>query len=171
MNGIHRGQAALEFMMTYGWAILVVLAAIGALSYFGVLNPTKFTPETCMATSGFSCAGKPLIGSDNITFSVINGLGYKINLSSLPGDPASLTIFSATLESCDGAYFCDRGDMYCTNNWMSIQDGAGATVIAYGCDGMASLNAIKGEIKMQYKNPQSLLYESVIVTITGRIDN
>ncbi len=29
----------IEFLMTYGWAILVVVAAIAALAYFGVLNP------------------------------------------------------------------------------------------------------------------------------------
>ena len=40
-----KGQAAMEFLMTYGWAILVVLAAIGALAYFGVLSPEKMVPE------------------------------------------------------------------------------------------------------------------------------
>jgi uncharacterized protein (UPF0333 family) len=39
---MRKGQAAMEFLMTYGWAILVVLAAIGALAYFGVLSPDKF---------------------------------------------------------------------------------------------------------------------------------
>ena len=29
---MRKGQAAMEFLMTYGWAILVVLAAIGALA-------------------------------------------------------------------------------------------------------------------------------------------
>jgi len=29
-----KSQAAMEFLMTYGWAILVVLVAIGALAYF-----------------------------------------------------------------------------------------------------------------------------------------
>ncbi len=29
-----KGQGAMEFLMTYGWAILVVLVAIGALFYF-----------------------------------------------------------------------------------------------------------------------------------------
>lgn len=33
-----KSQAAMEFLMTYGWAILVVLAAIAALAYFGVLK-------------------------------------------------------------------------------------------------------------------------------------
>ena len=35
------GQA-MEFLMTYGWAILVVLVAVGALAYFGVFNLDKF---------------------------------------------------------------------------------------------------------------------------------
>jgi len=41
-----KGQALMEFLMTYGWAILVVLVAIGALAYFGVLNPERFLPKT-----------------------------------------------------------------------------------------------------------------------------
>src|SRR3989344_4435487 len=47
-----RAQAAMEFLMTYGWAILVVLVAIGALAYFGVLSPEKFLPEKCIVSSG-----------------------------------------------------------------------------------------------------------------------
>jgi len=38
-------QAALEFLMTYGWAVLVILIAAGALAYFGVLSPDKFLPS------------------------------------------------------------------------------------------------------------------------------
>lgn len=29
-----KSQAAVEFLMEYGWAILVVLVAVGALAYF-----------------------------------------------------------------------------------------------------------------------------------------
>ncbi|MFH1636826.1 MAG: hypothetical protein ABIB71_00195, partial [Candidatus Woesearchaeota archaeon] len=50
-----KGQAAMEFLMTYGWAILVVLIAIGALAYFGVLNPSRFLPKSCTISPGFSC--------------------------------------------------------------------------------------------------------------------
>jgi hypothetical protein len=50
-----RGQAAMEFLMTYGWAILVVLAAIGALAYFGVLSPDRFLPDKCTASPPFAC--------------------------------------------------------------------------------------------------------------------
>lgn len=49
------GQAALEFLMTYGWAILIVLIAIGALAYFGVLNPERLLPRVCTVVPGISC--------------------------------------------------------------------------------------------------------------------
>lgn len=49
-----KGQAAMEFLMTYGWAILVVLAAIGALAYFGVLSPQNFLPDSCQMAGGFN---------------------------------------------------------------------------------------------------------------------
>ena len=48
-------QAAIEFLMTYGWAILVVLAALSALFYFGILSPDRFLPEKCMLPSGMAC--------------------------------------------------------------------------------------------------------------------
>jgi hypothetical protein len=38
---MRKAQQTTEFLMTYGWAILIVLAAIGALLYFGVITPQK----------------------------------------------------------------------------------------------------------------------------------
>lgn len=50
-----KSQAALEFLMTYGWAILAVLTAIGALAYFGVLSPDMFFPDSCSLPAGLTC--------------------------------------------------------------------------------------------------------------------
>jgi hypothetical protein len=52
---MRKGQAALEFLTTYGWAILIILVMIGAIAYFGVLNPSKFLPSKCMVSAEFSC--------------------------------------------------------------------------------------------------------------------
>ncbi|MBI4438417.1 LamG domain-containing protein [Candidatus Woesearchaeota archaeon] len=49
-----RAQAAVEHLMSYGFAIVMVLVVLGALSYFGVLNVYDFVPEKC-ALSGFEC--------------------------------------------------------------------------------------------------------------------
>ncbi len=77
-----KGQAAMEFLMTYGWAILVVLGAIGALAYFGVLNPTKFLPEKCIMETGFTCISSK-VEPDKITLILSNGIGKNIDVYSI----------------------------------------------------------------------------------------
>ncbi len=64
----------MEFLMTYGWAILVVLVAIAALAYFGVLNPAKFLPSSCTITPGISCDDFK-VESDEVTLVLTNGMG------------------------------------------------------------------------------------------------
>jgi hypothetical protein len=87
-----RAQAAMEFLMTYGWAILVVLAAIGALAYFGVLSPSNLLPEKCEFPSGLTCTetASTSVATDITTpqgdtatapaicFPVTNTLGYDV---------------------------------------------------------------------------------------------
>jgi len=75
-----KAQAAMEFLMTYGWAILVVLVAVGALAYFGVLNPGKFLPSSCTIGPGLSC-GEFKASTSNVVIYVRNGLGKSINVS------------------------------------------------------------------------------------------
>ncbi|MDP1695074.1 MAG: hypothetical protein Q8L34_06055 [Candidatus Woesearchaeota archaeon] len=74
-----RGQAAMEFLMTYGWALLVVLIAIGALAFFGVLNPAKFLPQSCMLGPGLSCEDFKIDSiTKNIYVNIRNGFGQDI---------------------------------------------------------------------------------------------
>lgn len=69
-----KGQAALEFMSTYGWAILVVMISIATLSYFGFANPQKILPDKCIFGNGMVCQDSK-ITTIAINMSVINGLG------------------------------------------------------------------------------------------------
>ncbi|MBI2079285.1 hypothetical protein HYT84_00850 [Candidatus Micrarchaeota archaeon] len=72
-----KGQAAMEYLMTYGWAILVIVIVIAALLF---LNPFK-APETCLFQQpGFTCSEiKPLVFVDpdsgntvKVKFTMIN---------------------------------------------------------------------------------------------------
>ena len=76
------GQAALEFIMTYGWAILVVLVAVGALAYFGVLSPDKFLPSKCTLQSGIACIDHKATAT-SLTMVVQNSLGRDITVNSV----------------------------------------------------------------------------------------
>lgn len=80
MNG--KAQAALEFLMTYGWAILVVLVAVGALAYFGVLSPDKFLPAKCILSSGLACIDHKATATQ-LVVRTTNSLGYDITINEL----------------------------------------------------------------------------------------
>ena len=73
-----KSQAALEFIMTYGWAILVVLVAIGALAYFGVLSPDRFLPSKCVLQSGIACIDHKATATQ-VQVVVQNSLGYDLS--------------------------------------------------------------------------------------------
>lgn len=50
-----RAQSAMEFMMTYGWALMIVFGFIGALVYFNLLNPSTLLPDSCNLGYRISC--------------------------------------------------------------------------------------------------------------------
>jgi len=93
-----KGQAALEFLMTYGWAILVVLVVIGALAYFGVLNPDSLVPDKCTLTTGISCDDHMITGG-------LAGAG-KIDLSLGNGQGRQIRILNITAKTSDGFTNC-----------------------------------------------------------------
>ncbi len=86
-----KSQSAMEYLMTYGWSILIIAVILGALAYLGVFNPLYFAPK---ANPGSCQVFRP------------NGAGtsYDINLlgvcngeipefvASFPGNPASSQI-------------------------------------------------------------------------------
>ncbi len=81
-----RAQAALEFLVTYGWAILVVLVMIGALAYFGVIDAKRFIPQKCMVSQGFSCTDYYLskwdggVNQCEVSFILKNNMGRPIRI-------------------------------------------------------------------------------------------
>jgi hypothetical protein len=48
-----KGQAAVEFLMTYGWAVLAAVIAIGVLAYFGVFNSDKLVGDSVFLSPPF----------------------------------------------------------------------------------------------------------------------
>ncbi|MCP3684127.1 MAG: hypothetical protein GY861_15710 [bacterium] len=81
-----RAQAAMEFLMTYGWAILVVLVVIGALAYFGVLSPQNLLPEKCELQMGLNCKDYIIsqggLTDGTVTLNLENGMGQGILITS-----------------------------------------------------------------------------------------
>ena len=74
-----RAQAAMEFLTTYGWAFLIILVMIGALAYFGVLNPQTSVADRCIAPPGFNCENYQL-NTESQKIMLRNNQGITINL-------------------------------------------------------------------------------------------
>lgn len=94
-----KAQAAMEFLMTYGWAILVVLAAIGALAYFGVLSPDRFLPSKCVVTGGFTCTEYKLdgtTGAEEVRLYLQNNLGVAADSVNVTLEDADGTLCTTT---------------------------------------------------------------------------
>jgi hypothetical protein len=145
-----RAQAAMEFLMTYGWAILVVLVVIGALAYFGVLNPQILLPERCELQQGFYCkdymigdnngANLVLPAGDNVTFTFQNGRGQGMMVTAVTvtgtGDLAAITCGGPglTYSNCDADVLLESIDaapcQWAGKTGLHIENGLSATVTA-----------------------------------------
>jgi len=124
-----KSQAAMEFLMTYGWAILVVLAAIAALAYFGVLSPEKFLPEKCLIEVGFTCISSK-VEPTQATIIFSNGLGRSVEVTSVSMGGCSGS-FSTTILSGEEARFdVDNDDAGCSNGDVK-ETFKGSIVIKY----------------------------------------
>jgi len=89
--------------MTYGWAILVVLVVIGALSYFGVLSPATLLPEKCTFPVSMSCVDHQVKTSE-IRLILLNGAGRDMIIESISASSDALGLPAATTpKSCETA--------------------------------------------------------------------
>ncbi len=106
---VRRGQAALEFLTTYAWAFLVILIAIGALAYFGVMNPQQFIPERCTFSSEFGCDDYQIDrNGDDVTVNLFirNNLGStatvnNVTVRSLEALTSGVTLAEVTCAETD----------------------------------------------------------------------
>ena len=76
-----KAQAALEFLLTYGWAILSVLVVLGALTYFGVFNTSKYVSDTCNFGDQLNCEDYKITVDGWVSFRLRNNLGVAIDVT------------------------------------------------------------------------------------------
>jgi len=140
-----KSQAAMEFLMTYGWAILVVLAAIAALAYFGVLSPEKFLPEKCLMETGFTCISSKVEPSQS-TIVFQNGYGRTVIIDRVDIGTCSKT-FNQTLTSEDQSTF-----------------------VLTGCNNGVTKETFKGEIIIKYTERNTNLSKTAYGTINTKLE-
>ena len=154
MKNFRKSQAAMEFLMTYGWAILVVLVAIGALAYFGVLSPDRFLPARCQLPAGVACSDFRILEGTTPTTGTVdivlrNGLGFDIGTAA---QPVTVSVSGCTVSDT-------------TPN--TIANGGVESYQATSCSIVAG-QKFSGDINVSYRNVDSGLDHKIQGTITGR---
>jgi len=103
MKFFNKGQAALEFLTTYGWAFLVILVMIGGLSYFGVFDFKSKMPDSCTFSGRDVECKSWQINNDSTTGSGIQLLVKNLGEQSMY--VRSIKILERSLSN-DGKSFC-----------------------------------------------------------------
>jgi hypothetical protein len=67
----------MEFLMTYGWALVLVLLATAALAYFGLLNPDRYISDKFILGQGLFVKDGS-VNDTHVTLMVYNGVGKPI---------------------------------------------------------------------------------------------
>ncbi len=125
-----KGQAAMEFMATYGWALLAIVVAISALATFGVLNADKFIPERCLMFPGVACLSHKAT-VDTTTVVLQNSIGQTMLITNL--EVGSCTAYTSA---------------------TSISNGGKSTFTLTGCDNGATGSKLKTDINMTYRDEE-----------------
>jgi len=152
-----RSQAAMEFLMTYGWAIMAAVIAIGVLAYFGVFSPGKYVTGNAIVTTPFyanawNVKDMGVAGTDTVTIELKNNGREEYSVQSI------------TLSDTPSAV-CDVTGMNGTGAW-DIPMGA-SQAVTLNCTGgdLSAGDNFKGDITIAYRKSGS----SIDLTSTGTI--
>jgi hypothetical protein len=146
----------MEFLMTYGWAILVVLAAIGALAYFGILSPGNILPNDYRMSGGISAGEYKLTTAGTVTLGMQNSMGADVQILDAVVD----TTNKASDVTCSVVAWNETPPYTLVDGAKTSFDFAGCTV-----PGSATGQRLKADVRVTYKK----VSESVNHTITGTL--
>ncbi len=78
-----KGQAALDFLMTYGWAIALVVIIAAVLFALGIFDVSNFVGSKAAGFSGVAVSGWKFSPTGTLTMKVSNQVGQPISVNSV----------------------------------------------------------------------------------------
>ena len=112
-----KSQAAMEFITTYGWALLILGVVLAGLAYLGVFNPSNFVKSSCSFDNGIGC---PAFSFKNTSS------GYELDIQFQNNLGDKITIQNLTIEDANG-------DGSCKSNSLELLSGSNpVSLSSYG---------------------------------------
>ena len=154
----NKGQAALEFLMTYGWTILAAIVSIAAFAQFGLVSAGTLTSITgfsvCVLPPGLACEHR--IGENGIQLVLTNGFPARIV-------DVSVRVISSEIGLC---VFPDP-----ESNPKAIINVGESKQIFVSCPDMPSnTKRFKGDLEVSYRFEDQSLTHTDTGTIRGSVE-
>lgn len=140
-----RGQAAMEFLMTYGWAILAAVIVVGVLWYL-IGNPANLLGTQFSITNPFVKSAVS-IQTSGVTMEFRNGLGQQVSITNL------------NISNCIGTVTPTLP--------INIADGA-LQAFTIPCT-LISGSRFKGDIVVEYMTEGSTVKQQSTGSVSGKV--
>jgi hypothetical protein len=76
-------QSAVEYLVTYGWAIIIIAIVLAMVYELGYFNPSAFTNNQCIFPADFSCTYSQLSQTGNLLITLEQETGTAVNVTAL----------------------------------------------------------------------------------------
>ena len=153
-----KAQTAMEYLMTYGWAILIVIIVGAALYALGIFNPATYTQSTATGFQGFQVpsGGWQFNSSGALTIQLKNLAGSNIEITNVSGTYAGTTIYTYMAGQTSGIF----------------APGDSLTIVIYGLGTPSTGSSFSVPVTITYTNlDTSLAGFSSSGTVTGTVSS
>ncbi len=157
-----KAQSATEYLVTYGWAILILSVVLVSLFVLNLFNPATFAPNYCVFQASVGCQVEFLDhASGDLNVTIGQALQTPINVTALGcNDQGTITNMIYYTPTSNNIYM-DIGSNYTFSTIPCYQNGA----VVSGAVG----TLYTGYIVMQYTNLQTGLQHTAIAKISQKL--
>ena len=163
-----RLQSAMEYLMTYGWALLVISLALVSLYTLGIFNPSIAVSSQCILPAGLACTGVSMVSNGLVSINLLQATETPINLTAW-GCNANQTVANMY---CPGSV-CVSGSATAANQ-IEMQVGANYTFNVQCWGGTSQYSgsagsAFRGYLTLNYTDLSSGLPHTLVGQLTAKI--
>ena len=148
IDSSNKGQSAIEFLVTYGWAILAAMIVVGALAYFGIFNTQRYVNDACYFGDQMTCEDYAAYHNGTVAMRLRNNFGVPIDvtLATAKSDYGQVTCNTAGLTNIQAGNLFEikcllTAGTLSTNNKLKYK-----TVVTFKHTGSGNLHNQTGDL-------------------------
>ncbi len=170
-----KAQVAIDFLISYGIALLIIGIALLVIYQIGILNPT-LSPVQCVPVPGFSCGFFYINSSGIITINLAQDIGTQVTIN---GAACSTTYTLNSLPQYGNLYVTSNSQYYPPSNDPSgdVMYSSSNTTIRMNCySGPGDMaggqigNLFFGHIWINFTIPQYGRITESVATVTAKYE-